>query len=165
MLTASADKRRPSISRKSYARLPQILEVPSLIRVQLDSFRWFQEEGLKHVLEEISPINDFTGNRLELTFIGYEFREPRHSERECRQRDLTYSAPLYVRARLLVKASGEIKETDLFLGDVPLIVFDERCKGKKLRDGGALADIGPTLLEMMRIPQPQEMTGKSLLQK
>jgi DNA-directed RNA polymerase subunit beta len=121
MALAQSVSNRSLVSRKSYARLPQILEVPDLIEIQLDSFRWFQEEGLKSVLEEISPIDDFTGNRLELTFVAYEFRQPRHSERECRQRDLTYSAPLYVRARLLIKQSGEIKEQDLFLGDVPLM--------------------------------------------
>jgi len=109
------------VARKSYARLPEILEVPNLIEVQLECFRWFQEEGLRHVLEEVSPIRDFTGNRLELTFISYEFREPRHSEQECLHRDLTYSAPLYVKARLLVKGTGEIKEQDLFLGDIPLM--------------------------------------------
>jgi len=58
--------------------------VPDLIEIQLDSFRWFQEEGLKQVLEEISPISDFTGNKLELTFVNYEFREPRQSEYESR---------------------------------------------------------------------------------
>ena len=121
MALAQNVSNRSLVTRKSYARLPQILEVPDLIEIQLDSFRWFQEEGLKSVLEEISPIDDFTGNRLQLTFVAYEFREPRHSERECRQRDLTYSAPLYVRARLLIKQSGEIKEQDLFLGDVPLM--------------------------------------------
>jgi DNA-directed RNA polymerase subunit beta len=110
---------RTPIYRKSYARLPQILEVPNLIEVQLDSFRWFQEEGLRQVLDEISPITDFTGNRLVLSFAGYEFREPRHSEQECRQRDLTYSTPLYVKAQLLIKTTGEIKEQDLFLGDIP----------------------------------------------
>ena len=109
------------VTRKNYARLPQVVDVPDLIEIQLDSFRWFMEEGLRDVLDEISPIDDFTGNRLQLTLMGYEFREPRHSERECRQRDLTYSAPLYVRARLLIKQTGEIKETDLFLGDVPLM--------------------------------------------
>ena len=112
---------RSLVARKSYARLPQILDVPDLIEIQLDSFRWFHEEGLKSVLEEVSPIDDFTGNRLQLTFVAYEFREPRHSERECRQRDFTYSAPLYVRARLLIKQTGEIKEQDLFLGDVPMM--------------------------------------------
>ena len=108
-------------SRKSYARLPEILAVPNLIQVQLDSFRWFQEEGLKQLLEEISPIKDFTGNRQEISFISYEFREPRYSEQECSQRDLTYSAPLYIRTRLLIKGTGEIKEQDLFFGDIPLM--------------------------------------------
>ena len=111
----------PSVSRKSYARLPQILDVPNLIKVQLESFRWFQEEGLKQLIDEVSPIQDFTGTRLEISFIGYEFREPRNSEQECRQRDLTYSSPLYIKTRLLIKATGEIKEQDLFFGDIPLI--------------------------------------------
>ncbi len=106
---------------KNYARLPQILEVPNLIQVQLDSFRWFMEDGLHQLFEEISPIKDFTGNRLEINFVGYEFHEPRYSELECRQRDLTYSAPLYVKTRLLVKTTGEIKEQDLFFGDIPLM--------------------------------------------
>ncbi len=118
---AYSPERMLPVSRKSYARLPQILEIPNLIKIQLDSFRWFQEEGLKESLEEVSPIKDFTGNRLELSFINYEFRKPHHTEQECRQRDLTYSAPIYVRARLLVKESGEIKEQDLFFGDIPLM--------------------------------------------
>ena len=120
-LPSYAEKQVPPISRKSYARLPQILEIPNLVKVQLDSFRWFQEEGLKQLLEEVSPIADLTGNRLELSFISYEFHEPYHNEQECRQRDLTYSAPLYVRARLLIKETGEIKEQDLFFGDIPLM--------------------------------------------
>lgn len=112
--------KRMSVSRKSYARLPQILDVPNLIEVQLGSFQRFQESGLKQLLEELSNkkdergvsqgIRDLTGSRLELSFVSYEFREPHHSESECRQRGLTYSAPLYVRAKLLVKATGEIKE-------------------------------------------------------
>jgi DNA-directed RNA polymerase subunit beta len=121
MALAQTVSNRSLVQRKSYARLPQIMEVPDLIEIQIDSFRWFMEEGLHAVLEEISPIDDFTGNRLQLTFAGYEFRDPRHSERECRQRDLTYSAPLYVRTQLLIKQTGEIKEQDLFLGDVPLM--------------------------------------------
>ena len=110
-----------SNDRQTFAHLPQILEVPNLIEVQLNSFRWFQEKGLRQLFEEISPIKDFTGNRLELSFVGYEFREPRYNEQECRQKDLTYSAPLYVRTRLLVKETGEIKEQDLFFGDIPLM--------------------------------------------
>jgi len=112
-----------SVSRKSYAKLPHVLDVPNLIKVQLDSFQRFQEEGLKQLLEEVSPIKDLTGNRLELSFVAYEYREPRpgHSEQECHERDLTYSAPLYVKVRLLVKETGEIKEQDLFFGDIPLM--------------------------------------------
>ncbi len=111
------------VPRKSYARLPQILDVPNLIKVQLDSFQRFQEDGLKHLLHEVSPIKTLTSNKLELSFIGYEFREPRQgrSELECRDRNLTFSVPLYVRVQLLIKETGEIKEQDLFLGDIPLM--------------------------------------------
>jgi DNA-directed RNA polymerase subunit beta len=115
------EKRMPLVPRKSYAKLPQILDVPNLIGVQLESFRWFQEKGLNQLLEAVSPINDFTGNRLELSFVNYEFRAPRHSEQECHHRDLTYSVPIYVKAKLLVKGTGEIKEQDLFFGNIPLM--------------------------------------------
>ncbi len=121
MLSTHTGRSLLPVPRKSYAKLPTIVDIPNLIEVQLDSFRWFHEEGLRQVLDEISPIKDFTGNRLILNFIGYEFREPRHSEQECRQRDLTYSAPLYIKAQLLIKATGEIKEQELFLGDIPMM--------------------------------------------
>jgi DNA-directed RNA polymerase subunit beta len=107
--------------RKSFAKLPQVLEIPNLIQIQLDSFRWFQEEGLKELFQEVSPIQDFTGTRLDLHFVGYEFRPPPYSEDQCRQRDMTYSAPLYVRARLTVKGIGEIPEQEIFLGDIPIM--------------------------------------------
>ena len=117
------ERSSPSVLRKSYARLPRILDVPNLIKVQLDSFQRFQEEGVKQLLEEVSPIKDITGNRLELSFKSYEFREPRsgRSEEECRERDLTYSMPLYVTVRLLVKETGEITQEELFFGDVPMM--------------------------------------------
>jgi len=126
MVFASSAQGNQSVSpspRKSYAKLPQILDVPNLIKVQLDSFQRFQENRLKQLLEEASPIRDFTGSKLELSFVAYEFREPRsgHSEQECRERNLTYSVPLYVRVRLLIKETGEIKEQDLFFGDIPLM--------------------------------------------
>ncbi len=115
-------KEKSTISRQSYSKLTQVIDVPNLIEIQLGSYQWFQEEGIKQLINEISPIKDFVGNKLELSFIGYEFREPRFSEQECSQRDLTYSVPLYVKARLLVKATGEIKEPfDLFFGDIPLM--------------------------------------------
>jgi len=123
MPTTPTEGKIPYASRKSYAKSPQILDVPNLIKVQLDSFQRVQEEELRQLLEEISPIKDLTGNRLALSFTGYEFRIPANwkTEQECRQRDQTYSIPLYVRAKLLVKATGEIKEQDLFFGDIPLM--------------------------------------------
>jgi DNA-directed RNA polymerase subunit beta len=111
-----------SKKRKSFAKLPEVLEIPNLIKVQLDSFRWFQEEGLKELFQEVSPIHDFTGTRLELHFVGYEFRQPQYSVDQCRQRDITYAAPLYVRARLVVKEPrGEIPEQEIFFGDIPIM--------------------------------------------
>ena len=111
------------LPRKSYGKLPQILDVPNLIKVQLESFQRFQENGLKQLLQEVSPITTLTAQKLELSFIAYEFREPRsgRTEAECRDRNLTYSVPLYVRVRLVIKETGEIKEQDLFLGDIPLM--------------------------------------------
>ena len=94
---------KPAMPRISYAKLPKVINVPNLIEIQLGSFQWLQEEGIKKLLKEISPIEDFLGNKLELSFIAYEFRDPRYTEQECTQRDLTYSVPLYVKARLLVK--------------------------------------------------------------
>lgn len=122
MLPTLIEGEIPSVSRKSYARLPQILDIPNLLKVQFDSFQRFQEDGLEQLLREVSPIKDSTGNRLEISFISYQFRDPYHTEQECRQQNLTYSAPLYVRVRLLVKETGEIKEQDLFFGDVPLMI-------------------------------------------
>ncbi len=94
MPPAPAYGKIPSHLRKSYAKLPQVIEIPNLIEVQLTSFKWFQEQGIRNLLADISPIKDFTGNRLELEFVGYEFREPRHSEQECVERDMTYAVPL-----------------------------------------------------------------------
>src|ERR1035437_2875 len=109
--------------RKNFGKLSEIMDVPNLDEIQLLSFQWFQEEGLKQLLEEVSPINDITGNRLELSFLDYEFRTPKNwkTEDECRQRDLTYSVPLYVRTQLLVKETGEIKAQELFFGDIPMM--------------------------------------------
>jgi DNA-directed RNA polymerase subunit beta len=108
-------------SLRSFAKLPEPLEIPDLIRVQLDSFRWFQEEGLRELFEEISPIQDYTGTRLELRFVDYEFREPQHSIAECLERGLTYSSPIHVIAQLVVKETGEIKQQELYFSDFPMM--------------------------------------------
>jgi DNA-directed RNA polymerase subunit beta len=106
---------------KSFAKLPETLEIPDLIQVQLDSFRWFQEEGLRELFEEISPIQDYTNTRLELHFVDYEFREPLHAISECLERGLTYSSPVHVTAQLVVKETGEIKQQELYFSDFPLM--------------------------------------------
>ncbi|MEJ7654521.1 MAG: DNA-directed RNA polymerase subunit beta, partial [Chloroflexia bacterium] len=107
--------------RKSYARIPSTLEMPNLIQVQIDSFNWFLSEGLQELLDELNPVSDFTNRIMDLRFGQYSFGKPRYTEVECRERDLTYAAPLKVRAELLIKDTGEIKEQDIFLGDFPLM--------------------------------------------
>ena len=117
----SRDKFRvPSLS-KSYSRIPDVVSLPHLIRIQLDSYKVFKSESLRELLDEISPIKDFTGNRLEMRFTDYSFGEPKYSEVECRERDATYAAPLRVNVQLLVKETGEVKEQDIFMGDFPLM--------------------------------------------
>ena len=106
---------------QTYGQIPNVLEIPSLIKIQLDSFEWFKREGLKELLSEISPIQDFTGSKMDLVFGEYEFREPKHSMDECRERDATFAAPLFVDVELRIKESGEIKEQRLFFGDFPLM--------------------------------------------
>jgi len=106
---------------KSFAKLPEVIGVPDLTRVQLDSFRWFQEEGLKKLFEEISPIHDYTGTKLELYFSDYEFRKPEHSITECIERSMAYTSPLHVLVRLIIKGTGEIKQQKLYLGSFPIM--------------------------------------------
>jgi len=120
-ISVLSESNNGSLQKVTYASLPQVMDIPNLIQVQLESYRWFMEDALKDLFQEVSPVLDFTGNRLELRFISYEFRQPNFSIAECFQRDMTYSAPLYVRAQLLVKETGEIKEQEIFFGDVPIM--------------------------------------------
>ena len=108
-------------ARHDYSAVPDLHELPNLIRLQLDSYQWFLTEGLQELFNEVSPIQDFTGKRMELVFGGYRLGDPKNSEHDCRQRDLTYSAPLRVTVQLVVKDTGEIKEQELFFGDFPLM--------------------------------------------
>jgi DNA-directed RNA polymerase subunit beta len=111
--------------RVSFARIPDIRPMPSLIQVQLDSFDWFKREGLNDLFAEISPIEDFTGKNLKLEFLFDDdkdpFEAPKYTEDQCRERDATYSAPLYITARLTYKETGEIQEKEVFMGDFPLM--------------------------------------------
>ncbi|MDP8903724.1 MAG: DNA-directed RNA polymerase subunit beta [Chloroflexota bacterium] len=122
MLSVTEPSRRASLSaepRKSYARIPEVLPIPNLIELQLQSFNWFIEHGLRELFDEISPIQDFTGRVMELRFKDYEFEAPKWSELECRTRDLTFSKPLYVWVELLIKETGEIQSQRVYMGDFP----------------------------------------------
>jgi DNA-directed RNA polymerase subunit beta len=107
-------------ARRSYARIHEVLEVPNLIEIQQQSYQKFLDEGLREIFQDISPIQDFTGN-LVLEFIDYSLGEPKYSVDESKERDVTYAAPLRVKVRLLNKETGEVKEQEVFMGDFPLM--------------------------------------------
>ncbi len=107
--------------RMSYSRIEEILEIPSLIEIQKESYRWFLEEGLGEVFGDISPIEDYTGNLI-LEFVDYKLdEEPKYSVEESKERDMTYSAPIKLKVRLINKETGEVKEQEVFMGDFPLM--------------------------------------------
>lgn len=106
--------------RRSYARISEVHELPNLIEIQTSSYEWFLKEGLKEMFEDISPIEDFTGN-LSLEFVDYSLGEPKYPVEEAKERDVTYNAPLRVKVRLLNKETGEVKEQEVFMGDFPLM--------------------------------------------
>ncbi|CAA9551378.1 MAG: DNA-directed RNA polymerase beta subunit [uncultured Thermomicrobiales bacterium] len=131
------------VNRRSFSRIPTVWEMPNLVQVQIESFNWFLAEGLKELLDEISPISDHH-KKMELTFLDSRFDpawtrlpkgeeqerakvDPRIAEAYCRERDITYAAPLRIWARLVMRETGEIKETGpdgIFLGDFPIMTSD-----------------------------------------
>ena len=128
MLSAeSLTRARTPSGRISYAHIDRKIdgisyerfEIPNLIELQLDSFAWFVEKGLRDLFDEISPIKDFTGKVMELAFLDYEFGDPKYSEEECRTKDLTFSKPLYINVELLIKETGEIQRQRVYMGDYP----------------------------------------------
>jgi DNA-directed RNA polymerase subunit beta len=120
MLSAeSSNRTAAALTRTRYARIPEVLPIPNLIELQLDSFRWFIDKGLRELFDEISPIKDFTAKVMELQFLDYEFGDPKYSEEECRTKDLTFSRPLYVNVELLIKETGEIQRQRVYMGDYP----------------------------------------------
>ncbi|HHY67685.1 MAG TPA: DNA-directed RNA polymerase subunit beta [Alicyclobacillus sp.] len=106
--------------RWSFARIHEVLPLPNLIEIQQNSYRWFLEEGLREMFQDISPITDFTGN-LVLEFVDYTLGEPKYSVEESKERDVTYAAPLRVKVRLINRETGEVKEQEVFMGDFPLM--------------------------------------------
>ncbi len=107
--------------RKSYAKYPELLKMPNLLKIQKDSYEWFLNEGLREVFRDVAAITDYTGN-LELSFLDYSLDEkPKYTVEECKERDATYAKPIKVRVRLLNKQTGEIKDQEIFMGDFPLM--------------------------------------------
>jgi len=109
------------LKRKYFHPLNEAITPPNLIEIQLDSYKWFLEEGLKEIFEELNPVEDFIGKNLELNFIDYKIEEPKYDEATVRQRNLTYKAPVRCKIQLVNKNTGEIKEQNVFLGDFPLM--------------------------------------------
>ncbi|RDI74632.1 rpoB: DNA-directed RNA polymerase subunit beta [Gaiella occulta] len=107
-------------ARKTFSRLKHVLDLPNLIDIQKASFEWFLNEGLRETIDDISPIEDYTGT-LAVEFADYEFGEPAHSINECREKDLTYQAPLSMTVRFVNTETGEIREQRVFMGDFPMM--------------------------------------------
>ncbi|MBA4370553.1 MAG: DNA-directed RNA polymerase subunit beta [Coriobacteriaceae bacterium] len=106
--------------RRTFAKIPEILDVPNLIALQRDSFKWFLEDGLNETFSDISPIQDFTGN-LAVKFGAHEFGDPKYSVEECKEKDMSYQAPLFVEVEFENRETGEVKEQQVFMGDFPLM--------------------------------------------
>ncbi len=106
--------------RRNFAKIPEILKVPNLIDIQTKSYEWFCADGLREVFEDISPIEDFNHN-LAVEFGEHQFQKPKYDVEECKEKDMTYSSPLFVTVRFINKETGEIKEQVVFMGDFPLM--------------------------------------------
>ena len=112
---------RGSTTRMNFSEINEVMQMPNLIEIQKNSYQWFLDVGLKEVFRDIGEITDFTGNLI-LEFIDYSMEEPpKYSVKECKERDATYSAPIRVKARLYNKETGEVKESDVYMGDFPLM--------------------------------------------
>jgi DNA-directed RNA polymerase subunit beta len=107
-------------ARKSFSRIENVLDLPNLIDIQKASFQWFLDEGLRETIDDISPIEDYTGS-LAVEFGEYQFGTPQFTIKECREKDLTYQAPLSMTVRFVNKDTGEIREQTVFMGDFPMM--------------------------------------------
>nr|WP_330400344.1 DNA-directed RNA polymerase subunit beta [Tepidibacter mesophilus] len=147
-------------TRMSFSKINEVAKLPNLIEIQLDSYDWFLEEGLKEVFEDISPIEDYTGNLI-LEFVDYSLDEkPKYEVEECKERDVTYSAPLKVKVRLINKETGEVKEQEVFMGDFPLMTE----KGTFIINGAERVIVS----QLVRSPgvyfsQERDKSGKRLI--
>ena len=110
--------------RRNYAKTKNGIELTNLLDIQKISYDWFVTEGIKEVFDDVFPVESFTGN-LSLEFGEYSFDEPRYSIKECKERDATFAAPLKVEARLFNVETGEVKEQEIYLGDMPIMTESE----------------------------------------
>ncbi|MFZ5966801.1 MAG: DNA-directed RNA polymerase subunit beta [Bacillota bacterium] len=146
-------------TRMSYSKIEEVVDLPNLIEIQSKSYEWFLKEGLREVFEDISPIQDYTGNLI-LEFIDYSIDgEPKYEVEECKERDATYAAPLKVKVRLINKETGEVKEQEVFMGDFPLMTD----KGTFIINGAERVIVS----QLVRSPGPYyavqiDKTGKRL---
>ena len=109
------------VTRKSFGKIREVMQMPNLIQVQKDSYQWFLDVGLKEVLRDVADITDYTGN-LVLSFVDYRMEDKaKYTVRECKECDVSYSAPMRVTARLYNKETGEVKESEVYMGDFPLM--------------------------------------------
>ena len=112
---------RGSRTRMSFGKIKEVMEMPNLIEIQKDSYKWFLDTGLKEVFRDIADITDYTGNWV-LKFVDYRMDDkPKYTIRECKERDASYSAPMRVKARLLNKETGVVKESEVYMGDFPIM--------------------------------------------
>ena len=112
---------RGSKTRMSFGKIKEVMSMPNLIEIQKDSYQWFLDVGLKEVFRDIADITDYTGNWV-LKFIDYRMDDkPKYSIRECKERDTSYSAPMRVRTQLLNKETGVVKESEVYMGDFPIM--------------------------------------------
>ena len=117
-----ADRDTSNIDNKKwFNRIENVVDVPNLLDIQTESFDWLKGPGILELIEEISPIEDFSGGRFEVRLIDHEIRDPELTEEQCRQREVTYQAPLYITVQLVIKETQEIKEQVLFFGHLPLM--------------------------------------------
>ncbi len=145
--------------RMTYSKINEVAEMPNLIQIQTDSYKWFVEDGLREVFEDVSPIMDYADN-LVLEFIDYSLTDPpKYGQEECKERDVTYAAPLKVKVRLVNKETGEVKEQEVFMGDFPLMTE----KGTFIYNGAERV----VVTQLVRSPGPYyekeiDKSGKSL---
>ena len=145
--------------RMTFSKINEVAEMPNLIQIQTDSYDWFIKEGIQEVFEDISPIKDYAGN-LVLEFIDYSLNDPpKYEQEECKERDVTYAAPLKVKVRLINKETGEVKEQEVFMGDFPLMTE----KGTFIYNGAERV----VVTQLVRSPGPYyaveiDKSGKNL---